>query len=325
MLWAWRLPATAGSRLGCWWGGGRSFLAASRPGIQTHGGRYHWWSLPRGISPSGCPAPSQPWGAPGGVRAAFGLSMCSCKRSWGRPCRLSRLERRWQLGLICTSCGIVGLEVTAWDPEEGPAVTPQKGAHERVVRAAAMAALKNSLAAGSFAELAFRPASTVGEHALRIAARVRVVQGIAFGMNDVERSDRIDLEVQSAKVWAKWRQSLTRSSNGISASRRQGAVWTSHAAQEGWCPDRVRLVRARWASARHFRAECPGLARDRQAIGRRAGLPVGRWEAQPRIASKSAWIAGQAGPSPERQAEMQTAAWQMVKWAFRWWNRPGQP
>ena len=106
-------------------------------------------------------------------------------------------------------------------------VTLQQGADERVVRAAAMAADKDGLAAGRFGELAFRPGSPVGAHALRIAARVHAVQGIVLGINDVEGSDCIDLEVQSEKIWVKWRKSLTLEQRLHLRIWRQGAVWTS--------------------------------------------------------------------------------------------------
>ena len=53
--------------------------------------------------------------------------------------------------------GVLGLEVQAWDPGEGLVVAPQQGADEQVVRAAARAAVKDSLPAGRFGGLAFRP------------------------------------------------------------------------------------------------------------------------------------------------------------------------
>ncbi len=111
--------------------------------------------------------------------------------------------------------------VPIWTRALGLLLRPAAGIDPRAAAAARSAALPGHHGA-------FDPASEQGQHALRIAARCRLLQPAPASerRNDEDGIQHVDVEASSAKAFADWRRSLGPTKRSLLDMWIDGAVWT---------------------------------------------------------------------------------------------------
>lgn len=179
--------------------------------------------------------------------------------------------------------------------------------------AAAAGAAHADIRPGGLPADAFRPDRPEGAHAARVCARAVALSSVRATRWDAEGASRIDIEVQSSRLWKRWVRTLAGEDVWRLAVWRGGAI---HTPTRRWGlrgPDVAHRHACAacgfpYASARHFWAECPRFDADRAALQRDFRIPVCWWRQQPRCTAKSGWITAGAAATLERRAEMQVAA-----------------
>jgi hypothetical protein len=152
----------------------------------------------------------------------------------------------------------------------------------------------------------FQADTKSGQHALRVIARVRLLQTVRSTRNDSEGTEDVDVEAQSHQTWKRWVAGLSFEDAKRLRLWRAGAVGTPtrHGHREGfsaacpWC-DHPR------ASARHLWQECPRFEVMRRQLSLEYGIHPGWWQRQPRVTSKSGWITEAAHEDPARRPVLQ--------------------
>lgn len=130
---------------------------------------------------------------------------------------------------------------------------------------------------------------------------------------DAEGVGRVDVEVQSHPRWRRFVSKLPAGDKALLNVWRGGAVYTPtrRFAFRGPGSSACPKCKDPLASARHFWAFCPALARERDALSREFGVPQAWWGLQPRVTAKTGWITLDAAPTAARRADLQVMAARM--------------
>ena len=152
-----------------------------------------------------------------------------------------------------------------------------------------------------------------GQHLLRLAARILVLQSVNTNRYDTEGIENVDVQVQSHYYWRKWLTTLNDNERLRLTIYRGGASWTptrrhynrdDSTVLDHGCPHCTEPL----ASLRHYWAECPRFNDLRNAYNEQYKLPDNWWRQQPRVTSKSGWITTSAATTPFLRATYQVAA-----------------
>ena len=154
--------------------------------------------------------------------------------------------------------------------------------------------------------LTFQADTEVGQHALRIIGRIRMLEQIRRSRLDSEGAELIDPEAQSDPQWKKWVGTLPPPDATALRLWRAGAVGspTRHAHRIGCLPVCI-FCGARLGSLRHLWQDCPRWARERAALALDFDVPLRWWTDQPRVTSKSGWITFGAADTTHQRAKLQ--------------------
>ena len=146
------------------------------------------------------------------------------------------------------------------------------------------------------------------QRALRVAARLHLLNTAHRQWHDVEGIDEVDMVASSGGAWKLWLESLSNVDKFLLSTwvapcglRRVGTV-------AGQVESRVASCAAEPSSARHLWAECSGTEAQRQELSREFEVPITWWSKQPRITSKSGWITTRAAATLQRRTALQVLA-----------------
>eukprot|EP00973_Karenia_brevis_P007750 1052506-Karenia_brevis.AAC.1 len=154
-------------------------------------------------------------------------------------------------------------------------------------------------------------ASKRGCHALRIAARAKVLQLCRATRYDAAGVDRVDIEAQSNAKWRSFIKGLSCKDQHLLRVVRGGAIRSPTRAYRGVKqvagPETMVCVYCQCfsPSARHLFESCPGpcsrFAHCRASLSAEYELSNEWWLQQPAVTTKSCWITLDANPDANRR------------------------
>ena len=207
--------------------------------------------------------------------------------------------------------------VPKWGEGNEFRLEPCEGSDTRIVEAA-RAAVK-SQGSNRSKRTDFDPACGAGEHAMRVAARVKALglrpKNARVARGDCEGLTEADVEAMSHPKWKRWIKTLDEEEKTRLRVWRGGATSTPtrrFSCRRGQTSDDPRAA-CRWcshprASARHFWQECPRFNALRGELEVEHDVPKNWWRVQPSCTSKTGWITLSAAKEAAKRAEFQIAA-----------------
>ena len=164
----------------------------------------------------------------------------------------------------------------------------------------------------------FDPVCGAGEHAIRVAARVKALQlrprGAKGERKDAEGLLDADVEAMSHRTWREWLKTLDEEDRRFLRIWRGGGLYTPtrrFSCRPGQPEDE--RVACKWcmhprASARHFWQECCHYEGIRSELEKEYGISKDWWRRQPSCTSKTGWITMSAAKDAPKRAALQVAA-----------------